>query len=191
MGDDAVAKKSIDAMARAIKELIGDDELHRLVLFLQRTDRGNGNNTLHSEMLKAINVRAKIQLGRKNAMPTPMPGQERDLSAFQRAENVGIRGLSERRAQAEFFYFGKPRHGIESAAAYDSNFCLWQVASSEGLVQFCESKIIQNYGGPVFNDKCLCDVKPATLELDSPYPLCDKSAGNRRHDSARVPPYRL
>src|SRR5207244_6562123 len=33
-------------------------------------------------------------------------------------------------------------------------------------------------------------VKPATLELDSPYPLCDKSAGNRPHDSARVPPYR-
>src|SRR5437870_13818280 len=164
-------------MARAVEELIGDDELHRLVLFLERADCGNGNNTLHSEMLKAINVRAKIQFGRKNAMPTPMPGQERDLSAFQRAENVGIRGLSERRAQAEFFYFGKPRHGIESAAAYDSNFCLWQVASSEGLVQFCESKIIQNYGGPVFNGKCLCDVKPATLER------------NRRHDSARVPPY--
>src|SRR5437660_12515626 len=34
-------------------------------------------------------------------------------------------------------------------------------------------------------------VKPATLELDLPYPLCDKSAGNRPHDSARVPPYRL
>src|SRR5438128_11344017 len=86
VGDDAVAKKSIDAMARAIKELIGDDELHRLVLFLERADCGNGNNTLHSEMLKAINVRAKIQFGRKNAMPTTMPGQERDLSAFQRAE---------------------------------------------------------------------------------------------------------
>ena len=178
-------------MARAIKELIGDDELHRLVLFLQRTNRGNGNNALDSELLKAINVGAKIQLGRKNAMPTPMPGEERDLSAFQRAENVGIRGLSERRAQAEFFYFGKPRHGIESAAAYDSDFCLCQSASSEGLVQFCESKIIQNEHAPLFNDKCPCDVKPATLELDSPYPLCDKSAGNRRHDSARVPPYRL
>src|SRR5439155_9264646 len=129
VGDDAVAKKSIDAMARAIKELIGDDELHRLVLFLERADCGNGNNTLHSEMLKAINVRAKIQFGRKNAMPTPMPCQERDLSAFQRAENVGIRGLSERRAQADFFYLVESRRGIESDAAYDSNFGLSQTAS--------------------------------------------------------------
>src|SRR5438552_17847396 len=117
-------------MARAIKELIGDDELHRFVLFLQRTNRGNGNNTLDSELLKAINVGAKIQLGRKNAMPTPMACQERDLSAFQCAETVGVGGLPERRAQAEFFYFGTPPHGLESAGAYDSNFSLCHVPSS-------------------------------------------------------------
>ncbi len=90
-------------------------------------------------------------------MPTPMPGEERDLSALQRAENVGVRRLSERRAHPDFLDFGKPWHGVESAAAYDSDFCLCQSASSEGLVQFCESKIIQNYGEPVFNGKCLCD----------------------------------
>src|SRR5437899_7882399 len=148
VGDNAIAKKSIDAMARAVEELIGDDELHRLVLFLERADCGNGNNTLHSEMLKAINVRAKIQFGRKNAMPTPMPGQERDLSAFQRAENVGIRGLSERRAQADFFYFGKSRHGIESAAAYDSDFCLWQSASWEVLLTFVNRKLYKTSTRP-------------------------------------------
>src|SRR5438128_1267330 len=93
VGDDAVAKKSIDAMARAIKELIGDDELHRLVLFLQRTNRGNGNNALDYELLKAINVGSKIQLGKKNAMPKPIACNERDLSAFQSAENVGIASL--------------------------------------------------------------------------------------------------
>ena len=33
----AVAEKSIHAMAGAIEELVGDDEVERLVLFLQRS----------------------------------------------------------------------------------------------------------------------------------------------------------
>ena len=35
MGHDAVPKKSIDAVARAVEKLVGDDELQRLMLFLQ------------------------------------------------------------------------------------------------------------------------------------------------------------
>src|SRR3989442_16008632 len=60
VGDDAVAKKSIDAMARAIKELIGDDELHRLLLFLLRTNPRNSNKTLRSQHLKTTKNRPKI-----------------------------------------------------------------------------------------------------------------------------------
>ena len=81
-------------------------------------------------------------------MPTPMPGEERDLSALQRAENVGVRRLSERRAHPDFLDFGKPWHGVESAAAYDSDFCLWQSASWEVLLTFVNRKLYKTSTRP-------------------------------------------
>ena len=126
MGHDAVSEKSVDAMAGAVEKLVGDHKLQRLMLFLQRSDRGNGNDPLHAQLLKAVNIGAKIQLAGQDAVSAPVTRQERNFAAFQRAQDVGVRGLAERRLQAYLFNFGEPRHGVQPAAADNSNFCLWQ-----------------------------------------------------------------
>ena len=80
-------------MAGAVEKLVGDHELQRLVLFLQRSDGGDGNDPLHAELLEAVNVGAEIQLGGQNAVSASVAGQKRNLAAFQRAQDIGVGGL--------------------------------------------------------------------------------------------------
>jgi hypothetical protein len=60
MRNNSIAEKRVDAMPRAVEELIGDDELQRLMLFLERSDSGNGYDALHAELFEAMNIGAEI-----------------------------------------------------------------------------------------------------------------------------------
>src|SRR5450631_25834 len=72
VGHDAAAEKSVYAMAGTIEELIGDDEVQRFVLFFQRSDGGNGNDAVYSQLLEAVNVGTEIQFARKDTMAASM-----------------------------------------------------------------------------------------------------------------------
>src|SRR6185437_3580685 len=60
VADDAVAEKGGDAKECAVDELIGDDEIRGLVLFLQRTNRGNGKNALDAQFFESEDVSAEV-----------------------------------------------------------------------------------------------------------------------------------
>ena len=126
VGHDAISEERVHTVAGAVEKLVGDHKLQGLMLFLQRSHGGNGNDPLHAQLLEAINVGPEIQLGGQNAVSAAVTGQERDFTAFQRAQNVGVRGFAERRLQAYLFDFGEAGHGVQPAAANDSDFCLWQ-----------------------------------------------------------------
>ena len=68
MRDQAFAEKRRHPAARAVDKLIGDHEIERLVLFLERPHRAQRKNPLHAQRLESVNVRAEIQLRRRNAM---------------------------------------------------------------------------------------------------------------------------
>ena len=95
MRDDAFAEERVDAVAGAVEELVGNDELQRLVLFLQRTNRRDRQNALDAELFESINVGAEIQFAGQDAVAASVAGEEGDLAAFQRAENIGVGGLAE------------------------------------------------------------------------------------------------
>ena len=100
--DDAVAEKSVDAMAGAVEELVGDHEVERLVLFLQRADRGNRNDALDSQLLEAVNVRAEIQFAGQKSVPAPMARQKGDFASFERAQNIGVGRIAKRSLLPQF-----------------------------------------------------------------------------------------
>ncbi len=50
-------------MEGTIDELVGDDEVGGLVLFLERADGRNGEDALDSELLHGVDVGAEVQLG--------------------------------------------------------------------------------------------------------------------------------
>ena len=143
VGHDAFAEKRIHAMAGTIEELIGDYEIQRLVLFLQRSDRGNGNDPFDAELFESVNVGAEIQFGRQNAMPASVPSQECDLAAFERTENIGIGRISEWSLLFYLAHLGKAGHGIEPAAADNANFCLRQESPKDYQFQLSGIRIIQ------------------------------------------------
>ena len=58
--DNSVAEKSIHPMSGAVEKLVRDHELQGLVFFFKRTDRRNGHDPLHSQLLKPIHIRPKI-----------------------------------------------------------------------------------------------------------------------------------
>ncbi len=78
--DDAFAEESVDALAGAIDELVGDDELQRLVFFLERADGRDRENALDAELFEAVNVGAEVQFGGQNAVAASVAGQEGDFA---------------------------------------------------------------------------------------------------------------
>src|SRR5208337_3188807 len=91
----AAAEKSVYAMASAIEKLVGDDEVQRLMLFLQRSDCGDRNDALDSKLFEAVNIGAEIQLAGQDAMAASMARQERHSAALDRAAHVGVRRRAE------------------------------------------------------------------------------------------------
>src|SRR5262249_47729615 len=59
--DDPVAEKRRYPRFRAIVELIWQNDIHGLQLFLQRADRACRQNPFRTEFFEAVDVRSKIQ----------------------------------------------------------------------------------------------------------------------------------
>ena len=116
-------------MSGAVEKLVRDHELQGLVFFFKRTDRRNGHDPLHSQLLKPIHIRPKVQFCRQNPMPAPMPGKKRDLVARKSSEHVGIGGISEGRILLHLAHIAEPGYRIKPAAPDDSDFCLRQTSS--------------------------------------------------------------
>ena len=95
--DQPAAEERRDAAARAIEELIGNDEVERLVLLLQAADRARREDVLDAERLEAEDVGAEVQLRRHQPMPDAVPREKGDALAAQRADDVRRGRLAERR----------------------------------------------------------------------------------------------
>ena len=124
MAHDAVAEEGGDAVEGAVDELVGNDEVGGLVLFLERADGGDGEDALDAELLERVDVGAEVELGGKDAMAAAVAGEKGDLAALELAEDKGVRGRAEGRFDALFVNVGEAGHGVKPAAADDADFCL-------------------------------------------------------------------
>ena len=90
-------KKVCDALAGAIEELRRQHDVARLVLLLQRADRGDADDPAHAERAQRADIRAMIQLVRQDAMAAPVPREKIDLPSRELAAEDDIRRRAERR----------------------------------------------------------------------------------------------
>ena len=111
VGNDAVAEEGVDAMASSIEELVGDYEVEWLVLFLERADRGDGDDAVDAELLESVDIGAEVEFGGQEAVARAVTREEGDLAAFEGTEYVGIGGIAERSLLADFVDVGEPGHG--------------------------------------------------------------------------------
>src|SRR6266700_2259320 len=126
MSNNALAEKCVYAMTRAVDELIGNKKFQRLVLFFQRSDSGDGENSFHPELFESINICAEVEFAGQKAMAASVTSEEGHFSSFECAQHVCI----EWSLLCNLLNIGKTWHGIQSAAADDSDFCLRQQFAS-------------------------------------------------------------
>ena len=65
--------------------LIEEEQIAGRDLRLQAADGAHGNDALRSQQLHRVNVRTVIDFTRQDAVPAPMPRQERHALIFQRS----------------------------------------------------------------------------------------------------------
>ena len=118
----AFAEKRRDAPAGAVEELIGNDEIERTMLFLERADRAQRDDALHAERFHAVDVGAKVELRGRRAMAASVPRQERDLFPGERAHHIVVRRRAPGRVDHLLLLGFEAGHGIEAAASDDSDF---------------------------------------------------------------------
>src|SRR6185312_12656897 len=104
-----------------VEELIGDDDVERLVFLLEAADGARRQDPLDAEHLEAVDVGAEVQLRRQDAMPDAVPRQEGDPLAAQRADHVRPRGIAKRRRDPPLLAIGHLRHVVQAAAADDAD----------------------------------------------------------------------
>src|SRR5207248_11027910 len=129
MRDNAIAEVGVHAVAGAVEKLVGNHEFQRPVLLFKRAHRRYGDDPLHPQLLEAVNICPKIQLGRKNAMSSAVSCQESDFTPLKSSQNIGIGRRAERGSQFKFFDLFQPGHGIQAAAPDDAYFRPLQSAS--------------------------------------------------------------
>ena len=82
--DQAAAEERADAALGPIEELIGNDDVERLVLFLQAADGAGREDVLDAEHLHAEDVGAEVQL-RRQAAGGPAPCRARNATRLPRS----------------------------------------------------------------------------------------------------------
>ena len=110
--DETMAEERADAAPGPIEELIGHDDVERLVLLPQAADRAGREDPLDAEHLEAVDIRAEIQLRRQDSVARAVARQKRDALAAQRADDVGTRRVAERRAEV------RSSRSVSSAMSY-------------------------------------------------------------------------
>jgi hypothetical protein len=134
VGHQAVAEEGVDAVAGAVEELVGDDDVGRLVVDLQRADGGDRDQLLDSQRLEAVDVGAVVELGRRQPVAASVARQEGDRAPVQLADDVGVRRLAERRRDPPLLAHHQPLHLVEAAAAdhTDTNIAHGETLLSKG-----------------------------------------------------------
>ena len=115
------AEERRDPPARAVEELVGNDEVQRLVFLLQAADGARREDVLDAERLEPVDVRAEVQLRRQQPVPGAVPREKRHALSAQRPDDVGRRRLAERRLHPPLLAVGELRHVVQSAAADDAD----------------------------------------------------------------------
>ena len=124
--DDAVAEEGIRAMARAVDELVGEDDVRGVIVLLHRADRARGEDRMHAEFLEGEDVGAVVHFGGIEAVASPVSRQKGHADAVHVADHERIGGRAERGLDHSLLDDVEALHRIQAGAADDAD---WNVHS--------------------------------------------------------------
>jgi hypothetical protein len=92
---DSFAEKGGAAESGAIDELIRDYEFGRLVLQLEGTYGGDGDDPFHAQLFHGEDVGAEVQVGGEDTVASAVAGQEDYLASLQFTGHKDVGGITE------------------------------------------------------------------------------------------------
>src|SRR5579871_3935942 len=120
-GDESFAKKRRRAMFGVIVKLIGQHELSRRVLFLERSNGRERQGALDTQRLHPVNVGTIIELGRREAMAASVTRQKRHARSAERADEIAVRRRAPRRGNCFFLCARESFQCVQPATADHSD----------------------------------------------------------------------
>jgi hypothetical protein len=126
---DSVTEKGGAALSGAIDELIGDYEFGRLVLQLEGTYGGDGDDPFDAELLHSEDVGAEVQVRGEDTVATAVAGQEDYPAALQFTGHEDVGGIAKWGGYLNWLRIAQTGHCVKPAPAYDSYFRLMQTGS--------------------------------------------------------------
>ncbi len=120
-GDATSEKSVVGPLAGAIEKLRGQEHIARRVFFLQTAYRRHADNPPDIQRTERIDIRAMIQLVRKQPVSASVPGQEINLPSMHLPSDDRIGGIAKRCFDALLGRVFHPLHLIEAASADDAN----------------------------------------------------------------------
>ena len=123
MGNDATSEKRRNAKPSAIDELLGEHEIHGLVVEPKRPHRTRGEDALNAQLLETEDVGTEVELTGQEPMTFSVAGQKSYPAPFKRPHQITVRGLAERSVQFDLLGVFQAGHVVETATADDADFC--------------------------------------------------------------------
>src|SRR3954471_10236339 len=131
----ATAEERADPALGPIEELVGHEDIERLVLLLEAADGARRQQALHAEYLEAEDVGPEIQLGRQNPVSRAVAREKGDALPAQGASHVRSGRIAERRGDRALLAPGQLRHLVQAAPSNDANLdadVAWSRAHDSG-----------------------------------------------------------
>src|SRR5579862_5001329 len=143
VSDDTVVEERGHASAGTVEKLIRDHEIEGWQIFAQRSDSADGKNALGTEHFQGADVGAVVYVARRNAVAAAVASEKGDATAFECADDDGIRRITEWSLHPNFARVRESGHVVEAAAANDGDFrgflCTSGFQFGSGLFRFGHS----------------------------------------------------
>src|SRR5206468_12725980 len=117
------AEEGARALARAVDELIGHDDVPGRDLRAQAPHRAHRHDPLDADLLEREDIGAEVDLGGEQAVAAPVPRQEDEPCAAQAADHQLVRRLAEGGVDADALLALEPVQVVEPAATEDAEGC--------------------------------------------------------------------
>ena len=119
MGDDSFREEGTGPRHGAVDELVRHDDAARRQLGAQAADGADREQELDPDLLQRVDIGAKVDRRRGDAVPAPVTRQKDHRRRPETAAHQLVRRLAEGRLHPYPLDVGDPRQLVQSAAADD------------------------------------------------------------------------
>ncbi len=142
VGHDALAEEGADPSPGAVDKLVGDKQVAGLDFFLETARRADGDDMLHSQRFKGIDIGSRWQFAGQDAVPLTVARQKGEPHPLQLTGDDGITRLTKRGIDIDFLNIRHPLNIIKPRPPNHPDSSLWHesLLNLTDVTSFCKCR---------------------------------------------------